>query len=114
MGSSKDNDQVLVFDDEDVEESMACTRLSLIGRLFMDNMPVALLQRIVNNLWRCRSPVAVLEADMGLLQFLFNDEAYRDRVLQKAPWIIKDHVLMLMEWEPVTEELFHRLAWVPF
>ncbi|CAI0395062.1 unnamed protein product, partial [Linum tenue] len=58
MGSSRDNDQIVEFEDDDVEESMARTRLSLIGRLFMDNMPTPLLQRIVNNLWRCSAPVA--------------------------------------------------------
>ncbi|CAL1379681.1 unnamed protein product [Linum trigynum] len=114
MGSSRDNDQIVEFEDDEVEESMARTRLSLIGRLFMDNMPTPLLQRIVNNLWRCSALVAVLEADMGLFQFLFKDKNDLNRVLQRAPWIIKDHVLMLMEWAPVTEQLFHRLAWVPF
>ncbi|CAL1408236.1 unnamed protein product [Linum trigynum] len=114
MGSSKDNDQIVEFEDEDVEESMARSRLSLIGRLFMENMPIPLLQRIVNNLWRCNSPVVVLEADMGLLQFLFADESDRERVLLRAPWIIKDHILMLREWAPVTPELYQELAWVPF
>ncbi|CAL1405523.1 unnamed protein product [Linum trigynum] len=107
MGSSKDNDHIVEFEDEDVKAisisnstptlcpkraiqffnslpkvvtfgSMARTGLNLIGRLFMDNMPIPLLQRIVNNLWRCSAPVAVLEADLGLLQFLFKDESDRD------------------------------------
>ncbi|CAL1406434.1 unnamed protein product [Linum trigynum] len=110
-----DVDQVVIFDDDDVEESLERVRLSLLGRFFSEATPNRVVfQRIINGLWRCQAPVTVLEADRGLLQFLFSDAGDKERILLRSPWIIKDHVLHLAEWRPVTPEVVRSLTFVPF
>ncbi|CAL1405997.1 unnamed protein product [Linum trigynum] len=67
--------------------------MSLMGRLFIENRPSLLvIQKIVTNAWERRKKVQVLEAEMGLLQFLFDDAEDMEWVLKCMPWPVKDRV----------------------
>ncbi|CAL1370021.1 unnamed protein product [Linum trigynum] len=82
LGEPMDADQIVEFELDDVENNMRRAKLSLIGRLFMDNPPsLKTIQKIVQGEWGCSSNVTVIEAELGLLQFLFNDERDKDWVL---------------------------------
>ncbi|CAL1379674.1 unnamed protein product [Linum trigynum] len=110
-----DADQVVEFAVEDVESRMKWVRLSLLGRLFMESPPsLSLIQKIVNGAWECALKVKVLEAEMGLLQFFFGSKSDINRVLQRTPWPVKDHVLHLQPWQPVTHELVDSFIHVSF
>ncbi|CAL1353439.1 unnamed protein product [Linum trigynum] len=100
---------------EDIESVMKWAHLSLLGRLFMDNpLSLTLLQKIVNGAWECAPKVKVLEAEMGLIKFFFGSEGYMNWVLQRSPWPIKDHVLHLQHWQPITQEVVDSFIHVPF
>ncbi|CAI0444078.1 unnamed protein product [Linum tenue] len=77
-----DVDQIVEFELVDVEDSMRRAKLSLIGRLFMENPPsLKTIQKIVQGEWGCSGNVTVIEAELGVLQFLFDDERDKDWVL---------------------------------
>ncbi|CAL1353321.1 unnamed protein product [Linum trigynum] len=108
-------DQVVEFSTEDVAVSMQRAKMSLLGRLFIENRPsLSVIHKIVTNAWECRKKVQVLEAEMGLLQFLFDDAEDMEWVLKRTPWPVKDRVLHLQRWAPVTEEVFESLGFAPF
>ncbi|CAL1384150.1 unnamed protein product [Linum trigynum] len=91
-----DPDQVVEFELEDVEESMQRAKLSWVGRLFMDNPPsLKTIQKIVYGEWGCSGKVTVMEVELGLLQFLFEDERDKDWVLHRTPWQVKERILHL-------------------
>ncbi|CAL1389650.1 unnamed protein product [Linum trigynum] len=113
--SSICQDQIVEFSTEDVAVSMQRAKMSLLGRLFIENRPsLSVIHKIVTNAWECRKKVQVLEAEMGLLQFLFDDAEDMEWVLKRTPWPVKDRVLQLQQWAPVTEEVFDSLGFAPF
>ncbi|CAL1354184.1 unnamed protein product [Linum trigynum] len=113
--SSICQDQIVEFSTKDVAVSMQRAKMSLLGRLFIENRPsLSIIHKIVTNAWECRKKVQVLEAEMGLLQFLFDDAEDMEWVLKRTPWPVKDQVLQLQRWAPVTEEVFESLGFAPF
>ncbi|CAL1353570.1 unnamed protein product [Linum trigynum] len=61
-------DQVVEFSMDDVATGVQWAKMSLLGRLFMENPPsLAVISKIVNGEWNCAVEVRVLEAEMGLL-----------------------------------------------
>ncbi|CAL1368301.1 unnamed protein product [Linum trigynum] len=105
--------QVVEFTMEDVASGMQGVKLSLLGRLFIENPPsLAVIHKIVTGAWNCK--VQVMEAEMGLLQFFFYNEADRDWVLQRSPWPVRDRVLHLQQWAPITRELVNSFEMIPF
>ncbi|CAL1403232.1 unnamed protein product [Linum trigynum] len=121
-GSGKDagvkpvhEDQIVDFPTMDVETSMKRAKSSLLGRLFMETRPsLSVILRIVQGAWNCSKNVVIMEAKGGLLQFLFDDDEDMERVLQRTPLPVKDHVLQLQKWEPITEAIMESLAFSPF
>ncbi|CAI0558552.1 unnamed protein product [Linum tenue] len=108
-------DQIVEFFTEDVVVSMQRAKMSLLGRLFIENRPsLSVIHKIVTSAWECRKKVQVMEAEMGLLQFLFDDTEDMEWVLKRTPWPVKDRVLHLQRWAPVTEEVFDSLGFAPF
>ncbi|CAL1383219.1 unnamed protein product [Linum trigynum] len=108
-------DQIVEFSTDDVAVSMQRAKMSLLGRLFIENRPsLAVIHKIVTGAWECRKKVQVMEAEMGLLQFLFDDTEDMEWVLKRTPWPVKDRVLHLQRWSPVSEEVFDSLGFVPF
>ncbi|CAL1379462.1 unnamed protein product [Linum trigynum] len=55
-----------------------------------------------------------MEAELRLLQFLFEDEKDRDWVIHQTPWHIKDRILQLQSWEAVTPAMVESLGSAPF
>ncbi|CAL1375701.1 unnamed protein product [Linum trigynum] len=108
-------DQVVEFTMEDVAAGVQWAKMSLLGRLFMDNPPsLAVISKIVNGEWNCAVEVRVLAAERGLLQFFFADEADRDWVLKRSPWTVKERVLQLKPWCQITKEVVDSFIMVPF
>ncbi|CAL1372282.1 unnamed protein product [Linum trigynum] len=108
-------DQIVEFQTEDVAASMQRAKQSLLGRLFLDNRPsLSVIQKIVKGAWNCSKKITVLEAEYGLLQFMFDDASEMEWVLQRTPWPVRDRVLHLQPWEPVTPAVRDALAFVPF
>ncbi|CAL1370630.1 unnamed protein product [Linum trigynum] len=62
-GEPMDADQIVEFELDDVEDSMKRAKLSLVGRLFIDNPPsLKTIQKIVQGEWGCAGNVTVIEA----------------------------------------------------
>ncbi|CAL1399287.1 unnamed protein product [Linum trigynum] len=107
-------DQVVEFTMEDVAAGVQWAKMSLLGRLFMDNPPsLAVISKIVNGEWNCAVEVRVLAAERGLLQFFFADEADLDWVLKRSPWTVKERVLQLKPWCQITKEVVDSFIMVP-
>ncbi|CAL1363272.1 unnamed protein product [Linum trigynum] len=103
------------FSEADLAADHTRGQLSLIGRFFSVTPPArARIQHIVNNVWTTRNPVSVLDADQGLFQFVFGNEADLKETLRRSPWYIKSNIITLQMWRPPTVYLYNQLARVLF
>ncbi|CAL1380617.1 unnamed protein product [Linum trigynum] len=108
-------DQIVDFPTEDVDTCMRRAKSSLLGRLFMESRSsLSVILQIVQGAWTCSKNVAIMEAEGRLLQVLFDEEEDLQWVLQRTPWPVKDRVLQLQRWEPVTDTVVNSLTFAPF
>ncbi|CAL1394129.1 unnamed protein product [Linum trigynum] len=111
-----DIDQVVAFDDADVELGPVQAQPTLVIRLFsLHPLSRVALERIANGSWgTAEHPIIVLEADRGLWRFIVSDFCVRERMVRRSPWTVTEFLLRINPWSPIVDQLFHDMARVPF
>ncbi|CAL1395716.1 unnamed protein product [Linum trigynum] len=81
-----DIDQVMPFEDNDVDIGPLQASISLLGRLFSPRLVTrTLMDRVANGMWGTAATcIIVHEADHGLWRFIISDRAIKERVASRS------------------------------
>ncbi|CAL1388820.1 unnamed protein product [Linum trigynum] len=102
-----DIDEVVDFEDSDVDIGPVQAQISLVGRLFALRPLFRLtMDSVANGMWGTPTcPIIVHEAENGMWRFIVVDDQVRERIVRRCPWTVKGFVLHWIPWAPITPTL---------
>ncbi|RYR16647.1 hypothetical protein Ahy_B04g073681 [Arachis hypogaea] len=106
----EEENEVLRFEDEDIQESIEKCKRSLIGKLLADRkFSSGTLEAALYAIWRQLEGFRVMDHGKNLFQFFFSSEVDMLRVEKGGPWSFKNYILHLKRWRednPIDEKEF--------
>nr|XP_025692947.1 uncharacterized protein LOC112795221 [Arachis hypogaea] len=97
--SDAEENKVISYANEDIQEGIEKCSKSLIGRLLADRQfSRGTLEAAIYAIWSQPEGFKVLEHGSNLYQFFFEKEIDVLRIEKGAPWIFKNYILNLKQW----------------
>ncbi|KAI8535979.1 hypothetical protein RHMOL_Rhmol10G0219000 [Rhododendron molle] len=91
----------ILLSQDDVVESLAECRTSLLGKVISQKPPNLVgLKITMEKVWGNPRNFRVLAVGDGVFQFIFPTELDASRVLRGKPWFFNNHFLNLVRWQP--------------
>ncbi|XP_025635850.1 uncharacterized protein [Arachis hypogaea] len=98
-GGLEDED-IIVFGKEEIEESLQICAKSLIGRILADrSFGVGTVEGAMRTIWSHPKGFKVMDLGDNLFQFFFEKEVDLVRVERGAPWLLKNYIVNIKRWE---------------
>ncbi|XP_025607851.1 uncharacterized protein At4g02000-like [Arachis hypogaea] len=117
VSAGSEEETVVRFDNEDIQEGVEKCSKSLVDRLLADRgFSSGTLEAALTAIWRQPDGFKVLNHGGNIFQFFFDKEIDLIRVEKGAPWLFKNYILNLKRWEEdlqiKEEEFIHVPIWV--
>ncbi|XP_057734226.1 uncharacterized protein LOC130949561 [Arachis stenosperma] len=110
VSAGSEEEMVVRFDNEDIQEGVEKCLKSLVGRLLADReFSFETLEAALTAIWRQPDGFKVLNHGGNVFQFFFDKEIDLVRVEKGAPCLFKNYILNLRRWEEdlqIKEEAF--------
>ncbi|RYQ93102.1 hypothetical protein Ahy_B09g099366 [Arachis hypogaea] len=98
--ATEEEEEVLEYEEEDIEEGVEKCNHSLVGKLVTDkNINPTWVQTAMFNIWRRPENFKMVEIRPKLFQFFFHKEIDTGRVLKGNPWMFRNSWLLIRKWE---------------
>ncbi|MED6188851.1 hypothetical protein PIB30_089865 [Stylosanthes scabra] len=102
----EEDEHLIVFTNEDVEEGIQECSNILVGRLVSEkNINSAWIYSAMHNIWRKPEGMRIVELRPKFYQIFFNKEGDLKNVLKGSPWSFKNSWLILKRWDRREESI---------
>ncbi|MED6145554.1 hypothetical protein PIB30_026282 [Stylosanthes scabra] len=98
-----DEETVIVLEASNISSGRDRCSKSLVGRLLADrSFSICTTELALNSIWRQPDGFKVTYLGGNKFQFFFDDENGVIRIERGAPWLFKNFILNLQQWERKT------------
>ncbi|XP_057720054.1 uncharacterized protein LOC130934508 [Arachis stenosperma] len=95
-----EDENIIVFGKEEIEESLQICAKSLIGRILADrSFGVGTVEGAMRAIWSHPEGFKIMDLGDNLFQFFFEKEVDLVRVERGAPWLLKNYIVNIKRWE---------------
>lgn len=110
----KDGKKMVVISKSIFDQGISFWGDCLLGQLFGHPPKLAVIQSLVDKLWRRKGRIDVIPLDGEGFMFKFEDDATLTWVLEGEPWILVNRLLVLQKWQPglIIEKLSEEISYL--
>ncbi|CAN1235184.1 hypothetical protein LINPERPRIM_LOCUS4432 [Linum perenne] len=114
-GAVPKGDEVFRFGAEAIQEGLERANRSALVRFFWDTpKPRMLVQKVLNNLWKCDESIQVIEVGFKLLQVVFPTVEMKDNKIKEGPWYVHRDIFNMVSFSTPSEKIFNQLQFTLF
>ncbi|XLT59938.1 hypothetical protein HN873_052542 [Arachis hypogaea] len=86
-----DEEELIVYGEEDVTEGVQNCQTSIIGKIIIDkNINLTWIQTAMSNIWKSPEGFRVTEVRPKMDQFFFKRESDLEKALEGSPWLFRN------------------------